>query len=82
MEEESSELRKKLIEKEREYERLQSELTIAQKRSKSSMSRSRYFCFSLKFNFNCMPKIKFILSSMLDLNYEHLRINKKFILLS
>ena len=40
LEDESSELRKKLIEKERDYERLQTELTLAQKRSKNS-SRSR-----------------------------------------
>ncbi|CAB3375084.1 Hypothetical predicted protein [Cloeon dipterum] len=40
LEEESSELRKKLIEKERDYERLQTELTLAHKRSKTS-ARSR-----------------------------------------
>lgn len=40
MEDESSDLRKKLIEKERDYERLQTELTLAQKRSKNS-TRSR-----------------------------------------
>lgn len=40
MEDESSELRKKLIEKERDYERLQTELMLAQKRSKNS-NRSR-----------------------------------------
>ncbi|XP_059483839.1 myosin-11 isoform X7 [Neocloeon triangulifer] len=40
LEEESSELRKKLIEKERDYERLHAELTLAHKRSKTS-ARSR-----------------------------------------
>ncbi|XP_046382724.1 uncharacterized protein LOC124153539 isoform X1 [Ischnura elegans] len=41
LEEEANELRRKLIEKERDYERLNAELTLTQKRSKGVLQRSR-----------------------------------------